>query len=222
MKESHRFRIGDVVKVKPNVSDPDLGIGIGDWQGRISEISPKDNTICIDWDSMTLDNIPSSVITQCEEKGLDWTLMYLGTDDVESATARDTEADVARVVNRLQAEHAWDGLGDEGRDIGKVLAGVHPEDEWEAFEAWDAHLREVLEFPFRAKIAEPQERGPLRAGDEVVVRENVGLDDPYGVLVAVEHDRHTHHFPLCDLEAADRRSANYRFLRAYVVWFANH
>ena len=39
MGKSTNLKIGDSVIVKPNVKDPDLGIDIGGWQGRISEIN---------------------------------------------------------------------------------------------------------------------------------------------------------------------------------------
>ncbi len=62
------FKVGDVVSVKPDVEDPDLGINIEGWQGRISEIRRKTNIIAVDWDSVTLKNMANSVIDKCEEE----------------------------------------------------------------------------------------------------------------------------------------------------------
>ena len=74
MEKKYTFKIGDSVMVKPHVKDEELGIEVdmGGWQGRISEILPKDNLICIDWDSITLKNMPGSAITLSEEKGYGW------------------------------------------------------------------------------------------------------------------------------------------------------
>lgn len=47
------------------------------------------------------------------------------------------------------------------------------------------------------------------------------VEDLYGILVKVKHERRGYDFPLCDLEATDSKSPNYGFLRDYVVWFAN-
>ncbi len=69
MKESINFKVGDVVSVKPDVEDPDLGINIEGWQGRISEIRRETNIIAVDWDSVTLKNMANSVIDKCEEEG---------------------------------------------------------------------------------------------------------------------------------------------------------
>lgn len=37
-KNNFKFKIGDSVVVKPDVTDHELNIGIGGWQGRVSEI----------------------------------------------------------------------------------------------------------------------------------------------------------------------------------------
>jgi hypothetical protein len=55
---TRNFKIGDSVVVKSGVKDPDLGIDIAGWQGRIAEIEKKDSSVGIAWDSMTLKNMP--------------------------------------------------------------------------------------------------------------------------------------------------------------------
>ncbi len=61
------------VVVKASVKEPDTGMDLGGWQGRIAKIE-KDNLLCIDWDSQTLKNIPDSHITDCELEGF-WSLL---------------------------------------------------------------------------------------------------------------------------------------------------
>ena len=221
MKESLNFKVGDSVTVRPNVKDPDLGIDISGWQGRISEINQETDVITVDWDSVTLKNTPGSVIDKCEEEGWGWNQMYLERTDVELSSPRDRTEDVARMVDEIQAKHAWSFLGEEGKGIQAVLADVDADDEWRAFEAWEAHLREVLSFPFEAEVVEFQERGRLQTGDDVTVQELTDIDDPYGLLVQIKHKRRTYIFPLCDLEATDQKSPTYVSVREYVVWFAN-
>jgi len=221
MQKNQGIRVGDVGRVKPGVKDQDFDIDMGGWQGRVSEISPLEDLIRIDWDSLTLMNMPGSMIARCEEEGLGWEQFYLEPGEVEPATARDTAAEVAKTVRKLQEEHAWDYLGEAGNGIARVLAEVKADDEWAAFLAWDAHLRQVLRFPFAAEVAEYQEHGPLRAGDKVEVQRITDVVDMYGVIVAVRHKRGSYHFPLCDLEATDKGSANHGFVQEYAVWFAN-
>ncbi|MFL5800482.1 MAG: calcium-binding protein [Roseiflexaceae bacterium] len=221
MQASSRFRIGDTVIVKTHVPDPDLGIVISGWQGTISDINDEYNTVCVDWDSLTLQAMPGSVIATCEEEGLAWNQMYLEVTDVEAAPPRDTPAALAQTVAKLQAQYMWSYLGEEGKRIQAAIGAVDPDDAWAILEAWDTYLRRVLRFPFAAKIAEPQERGPLRTGDHLIVQAITDIDDMYGLIVKMTHQRRPGHFPLCDLEVIDQKSPNYAEVRAYVVWFAN-
>jgi len=223
MKKSHNLKVGDSVIVKPGIKDDQLGIEIdmGGWQGRISEIMPEDDLICIDWDSITLQNMPGPAITLSEEKGFEWNQYYLEFEDVEPAPARDKKADVEKIYQQLQAEHAWDHLGPEGQRIQQVLAGIDPDDERKAFKAWYKHFQKALQFPFEAEVSEFQEHGPLKEGDEIVVEKITDVVEEYGVIVRVKHKGLPYQFPLCDLEVTDKKSPNHDFIKDYAVWFAN-
>ncbi|MCK5230214.1 MAG: hypothetical protein KAR13_08115 [Desulfobulbaceae bacterium] len=213
------FKIGDSVKVNPNTHDPDLGGDISGWVGRVSEI--EDQIVTIQWDSITLSQMPSSAITHCEQEGLDWSIMSLYVTEVEPTQQRDMLADVKKVMDHIQSEHRWDSLGEEGVRIQMVLTGIDPEDYWTKFEAWEKHLQNVLRFPFDAEVSEFQERGALRQWAKVKVLEITSIEDPYGVLVAISHKRSVYQFPLCDLEVESKSSPNYQPVKDYVVWFAN-
>ena len=215
------FKPGDSVVVKPGIVDPDFGIEIGGWQGRLDEDADVDSMVLIAWDSVTLQNMPGAMIEQCEEKGLDWTEMMLEAREVELTRPRDTKAAVTRVIDELCKKYAWSWLGDEGQRVGKILAGVDPDDEMAILHAWEDHLSHHLVFPFEAQVSEYQHRGPLQVGNRVKVT-GIGLvDDLYGVIVYLRHGRRKYAFPLCDLEVVDERSPNHQLVRDYAVWFAN-
>lgn len=216
------FKVGDSIIVKPGVQDPDLGIGLGGWQGRISEVFKDDNLVCIDWDSLTLKGMSDAIIAQCEEDGLEWRQMYLQPTDIELAAARDTEADVAQLSSQIQSRHAWEHLGEEGRRIQQILAHVDPDDERAILAAWNVYLKKVLRFPFEAGVSELQERGRLRVGDRVIVKGITEIDELYGILVEIKGKHGVSVFPLCDLATPSRRSPNNEHLQLYSVWFSNH
>jgi len=214
------LKVGNSVVVKPNIKDPETNNDIGGWQGRITEINGE-NSICVQWDSLSLKQMPSEIIDQCEEEGLGWSEIYLYATDVEVTTPRDSGKDVAKMIAYLEEKHAWSHLGEEGKRIQAVLVNAEDDSDWAAYEAWANYFKETVKFPFEGEISEFQERGPLQANDKVTVLEMEGNDDPYGVLVAVRRKRNKYAFPLSDIEVVDRHSANYQPIQDYAVWFAN-
>jgi hypothetical protein len=215
------IKIGSSVVVKANTQDPDSDANIGGWQGRVSEILEDGKTICINWDSLTLNGTPDHMIAQSEKEGLEWDKMYLYLADVEPGKARDTLKDVAQAIRKLQAKHAWTHLGDEGRYIQRVLEKADTDDELAVLKTWGTELKKTLCFPFEAEVTEFQERGRMQSGDSVIVKGISTVDDLYGIVVQITGKHGTNAFPLCDLKAKDTSSSNYAPVQAYAVWFAN-
>ena len=59
------MKVGDCIKVKPGVKDPNYGFDIGGWQGRVTEIEtyqPPQVMIMFQWDSLSLERMPASAI----------------------------------------------------------------------------------------------------------------------------------------------------------------
>lgn len=147
--------------------------------------------------------------------------MSLEANDVELAKSRDTTKAAEKVIKKLEAKHAWDHLEEEDKRIQAVLADVDPDDEWAAVEAWEKHLRKVLQLPFNVEVSESQDRGPLQCGDKVSVKGLTMIDDLYGIIVEGRFGRKKYHFPLCDLEPVGKRQPNYQVVHDFAVWFAN-
>ena len=101
------LHVGDSVVVKSGILDPDFGLDISGWQGRIEEVDDGD-TVFIRWDSITLQGIGMDIIIRCENENLDWQVMTLYKDDIEGSTARDSEADVDRIASQLKMEMIGD------------------------------------------------------------------------------------------------------------------
>lgn len=219
------LKIGDNVKVKKNVVDPDMkGLCIAGWQGRIVQIEKDDVgkwVVDIRWDSITLQNMPEAVIEKCEEDGLDYTLCGLYADEVELAQPRDTEADAQKISDILEKSHSWSYLGKQGQRIQKILGHIEEGNPMAELDAWEFFLERNLSFPFDAKVSESQDEGPLRLGDKVKVKKIELTDDLYGIIVQVWHRKKKYAFPLCDLEVINKDSSNYQYIDDYCVWFAN-
>ena len=97
------FKVGDSVIVKAGVADPDFGTDIGGWQGRVKEVD-ADDTVFIEWDSITLQQMGLDLIIKCENENLDWQVMTLNQTEVEKTASRDSEEDVVSTTSVLQAE----------------------------------------------------------------------------------------------------------------------
>jgi len=215
------LRIGDSMRVKPDILDEKFGTDLSGWQGRVVEIDEKNQLILLAWDSVTLNAMPESFISAVEQNGSGWDQYYLRSDDAEAVSARDTETDVEAVVEQITRKFYWHYLGEEGIEISKVLAGTDLDDEFEQFERWEEYFSSVLRFPFEAEITESQDRGPLHSGDILTVQGVESVEDIYGLIVRVKKGRKTYHFPLCDLTPTDEKSPNYQPVRNYAIWFAN-
>lgn len=219
-----KFKVGDSIVVKPSVIYPFMG-SISGWQGRISEIhSPDDNTVDVEWDSITLINMPESVIVYLETKGFYLANMRLLVDEVVPAEVRDSYSDVKRAIEKISNQYGWLSMGNDeaqGRRIQAVVNSADSMDEMDVFETWDSHLEANMKLPFKAEVYESQERGPIRSGDKVTVLAFDDIEEMYGILVKIKHKRGNYFFPLCDLIPLDEKSENYLLSDAYNVWFAN-
>lgn len=103
------FEVGNTVKVKEGIVCPDMeNLDISGWQGRISEITKDDNDhllVYIEWDSITLENMPDIFIEDSEENGLGFDCMSLFDSEVELARSRNTKEDRDKTVKKIRDEH---------------------------------------------------------------------------------------------------------------------
>ena len=120
------FDVGDSVRVKDGVTDPDNPEwNIERWQGRIIEITGEmPPLILVAWDSITLKNMPASIIEACEVEGLDWSQFYLLPSDVEAAPLRDRVQDVKKIKNKLHDQHWWADIASGSPIINEVGCSV--------------------------------------------------------------------------------------------------
>jgi hypothetical protein len=218
-QKNQPFKIGDSVKVKPNTDDPDYGGDISGWQGRVTEI--YEDTVMVEWDSVTLSKMPSESIRHAEDEGDDWTMMGVYNTDLILTKARDTPEDVEEMLEHLEYIHRWDFLGEEGPRVQSVLQKVATGDDWSSFEAWNEYFRAVLKFPFEAEVMEEQRGRPVEQGEVVKVLEITEFVEMYGIIVAASYKRGRYYFPLCDLEVTQESSPNYQPVKDHAVWFAN-
>ena len=101
------FSKGDSVKVNKGVSIPDLEeFDFTDWQGRIINFIESDEVkgeylLEVEWDSITLRNMPQDYIQQCEDEGYDIETFIFEKDNVTKTKARDKVQDRIAALNEI-------------------------------------------------------------------------------------------------------------------------
>lgn len=224
--ESKNWAIGDSLLVKSDVTDPAAGIPLGGWQGRLIARSEKDDRLTIQWDSLTLLNLPLAYLIMCEQWGVSWATMRLASQHVELTAARDREEDVTAAIAMLETQSSWSSLGEQGRRIQQVVNRASEHDRFTALRTWHAYLEEHLMVPFLAKVVEAQ-RGPVPQGVQVKVTGINILDDSAGTivrtrLIRTELKRRVYYFPLCDLRAINVPIEIQQLVDDYAKWFIHH
>ncbi len=218
--EKLEFKIGQSVKVKEGTLCPDNEkYDIGGWQGRIFETDDEDETLVgINWDGVTLSQMPEEYIIESEKEHLDWASMYLDFDDLEPADSRDSEDDTDGVRATLEGRYSCFSLGPEGETIHAVIKTAESDDDWDILKAWNDFMEKNLVFPFEAVVDEFNKGGPLKQGEKVKVSDFQMIDDDYGIIVSCRKGRRKHSFSLADLDAVGK---NKKYVDAYRTWFAN-
>ena len=219
-----RFNIGDSVKVKKGVIDPDYkDYCIEDWQGRIFEISPNNDddgvVVGISIDSQTMNGIDHEVLIKSVNDAMDTTNLFLLEEDVETAKERDTIEDVAFWKENLVKKIQLIELGKAGERIHMVLQGIQPADFNAAFDRWNSYLNKKLTFPFRAWIKSNSSFEHVDVREAVDVVEIDDLFKEYGITIKVELNKEPFMVPLCDVEVDNKRSLNYRIVKDYSQWY---
>jgi hypothetical protein len=111
----HNFKVGDSVRIKPGVKEYHFEqFDMGGWEGRIWDIDdghsysgePGQISAELDFDSITLRQLPEKFIEKCLEEFIDFRGIDLWVYNVESATPRDTQEDVIAV--RLELDKKYD------------------------------------------------------------------------------------------------------------------
>ena len=97
-KKIEDFKIGDYVKVKNGVLDPEEEkYELEDLQGKVIDTFIDEDygpVVLIKWDSITLKNMPETFIIESIEENFEFSKMYLSADEVIYAECRSNDNEV--------------------------------------------------------------------------------------------------------------------------------
>lgn len=147
--QQHEYDIGDAVKVRKGVLDPDIeacnehggswnDVSLAGWVGVIVDIEDLPGgreMLTIQWDSHTLRNVPGRLkrflrqeVSFDEESVGE---MRLTDEDVEPAEPRDTAAERLQACRELYAELTWDDTVADLREAMGIDRGWnHGDEKW--------------------------------------------------------------------------------------------
>jgi hypothetical protein len=81
------FKVGDQVRVKRGVEDPEFpSIRLGGWSGLIEEVerAREQFSYLIEWNQRTMASLPPPYLERCERLGFDHESVWLGEEEIET------------------------------------------------------------------------------------------------------------------------------------------
>lgn len=212
------FKVGSFVKIKKGIIID--GLDVSGWEGRIGALPNSERNyylVCLD--SITMANLTEDYIIETLKMTdiESFNHFYMGENDLEMSSQRDTDEDVENKLDWIDDHYQWKALESDGPDeIVEILTNYQI-----GSKSWEELLEENLSFPFEAKLFE-NDRGPLSSVDTVKVTGVEMDDDLHGVIASVKVKSSKYAYPFCDLEPLEEGSNNYMWCRAYSIFYANH
>jgi len=223
-KRIHRLKVGDKVRVRSGVSDPEYDdLTIGGCTGTIAEL--QDGTppiVLVRWSKQTLKAQSPIYRKRCERDGFDSNEMWLAEADLEPdrggpVTIEPSENVVTRPLSMSDQDDRIRAV------FGLTSDDPLPEADDESVVTYFKFLAAKLSFPFEAQYS--FETGLLQSTTWSITA--VGLLDPddfpteeYGLFCEARRGRRGVELPLAELEVG-KGDPNRQLVDDYSYWFAN-
>ncbi len=224
---SPRFQVGNKVRVKSGVSDPDFpDMPLGGWSGTVTEIIEHEGQInCVfKLDNRTLTSIHPIYRRRCERDGLDFETMGLGEEDLELDDG--TPVPIEQPTEIKTPPLSMDDQDDRIRAaFGLTHDDLLPKVSHKNQHVYYRYLLTQLSFPFRAKSWKKISRD----SDKLVRLTVTGLydfddydvEECYGLIGVGKESGGSVEFSLMDIEGIEDQ-ANRRLIEDYSYWLANY
>jgi hypothetical protein len=212
-----RFKVGDKVRVKHGVRDPDFSdIPLGGWAGTVKEVEQTkgQTTYLIAWNRATLRGMHPVYKKRCERDGMELGAMWLGEEDLEldDGTPVIIEQPTQIVTPPLSEK-------DHGDRVRMVFGLTHddplPKVSHKSLLVYHRYLAAKLKFPFRALC---ETDGTSLTVHRLLNLKEYDLDEKEGLLCEARNWEGTFLIPLSELDDA---VGNRKLVRDYAYWFWN-
>ena len=219
-----RFKVGDKVRVRPGVSDPDFhDMPLGGWSGTVTEIIEHEGRInCVfRLDERTLASLNPIYKQRCEIDGLESEFMGLGQEEIEPDDGVPVPIEQPTAI----APRPLD-LDDQDDRVRMAFGLTHddflPDVNEENQHAYYRYLLAHLSLPFRAQHqAGPYSSKLVRLTVTGMVDVNeYGTEECYGLIGVGKEPGGSVEFPLRDIEGVEDE-ANRGLIEDYAYWLVN-
>ena len=203
------MKVGDSIKIKKGIKDPDTGLQLDGFIGRIKEKLGSD-LINIEWDSKSLEQLPDTYIRSAIEGGCDYLSYNIELKEVEKCEARDTASNVSKMVIELSAK--WHNL----EVFGELAELIEEIEEM----GWDDYLEKEITFPFKATYEDEYNK----YGKDAIMKVHSihDFDDHYGFITKCKFGRKTIYLNMCELTAEpEEPEATINAVELYKEYFWN-
>jgi len=245
------MKIGDSIKVKQGLKDPDYQkFDMSEWTGIISKKfdtqEGKMQAIAVQWDIGTLKKLPIEFVKGAIEDGCEFGTMHLTVADVQLITndKRDNEKEREKLILDLSNKYEYAGFDDQENRISDILDSTNIHVNIENLKKYRTFLIQHLkgrillngveDFPWEERFVfgfgSEKEYAQLRKTrpsykDTFKLVKILSADEFQGdLLVKVQRqsDRRTFKIPLSQLKCIDEASDNYTLLDDFSVWVVNY
>jgi hypothetical protein len=225
-KAPARFALGDPVRVRTGVTDPDFpDIPLGGWAGKITEVEGGDPPLyLIRWSQDTLKNMHPVYRKRCERDGLDHEEMRLGEDEIEADGG-------GPLVLEQPSKIVTPPLSLKDQDdriravFGLTRDDLLPDVDDASLRRYYKHLAAKLKFPVEAIWAKEVGLGEVTEKVSILALggfdEDPWVDDTYGILCKAKMSRGEGELPLAEMEKV-KGKPNKQLVEDYAYWFWNH
>lgn len=218
------LQIGDSVIVNDGVKESDESdVDISQWQGRIVKILDDIDDddlpmIQVEWDSLTLKQVPNGFIAQSVVEGLHWKIMDLFQCDVQKTEPRDEAEDVRRVQAEIMQSKGLYLLGDAGERIAVILNGISPEVSSESVERWLEYFRATVRLPLPVIIEKTEGDDRVKIGGIARIIGFESAEVIFGVITTLVYNTKKIDFPLYNLKTLVSENPYSQLIEDYKAW----
>jgi len=245
------MKVGDFVKVKKGIKDPDhQQFDMSEWTGIISKKFDTEKgemqIIAIQWDINTLKKLPVEFVKNCIEDGCEFGTMHLAEEEVQliDNDKRNNEKEREKLILDLERKYEFAGFDEQENRISDLLDSTNIHVNSENLKKYRTFLIQHLkgrillngveDFPWEERFVfgfgSEKEYTQLRKTrpsykDTFKLVKILSADEFQGdLLVKVQRqsDRRTFKIPLSQLKCIDEASDNYTLLDDFSVWVVNY